>query len=102
MKVVINVEFGGFSVSEEVFEELAIPWDKYGFLENETLAIDSEDDMAYRADPGLIAAIEKLGVKEASGSLACLKIVEVPDDVDWHIHDYDGYETVNENHRSWS
>jgi hypothetical protein len=36
-----------------------------------------------------------------SGSSASLRVVEVPDDVEWHIHDYDGREHVAENHRTW-
>jgi len=30
-----------------------------------------------------------------------LKIVEIPDDVKWHIGEYDGIEWVAENHRTW-
>jgi len=28
--------------------------------------------------------------------------VEIPDDVKWHIHEYDGLEHVAEDHRTWS
>jgi hypothetical protein len=54
-----------------------------------------------RDDPRLVEAVRALGV-EASGRFANLKIVEIPDDVEWHVHEYDGYETVHEAHRSWS
>lgn len=54
-----------------------------------------------RTDPKLIQVIEELG-KKANGSCADLKIVEIPDDVDWEIDDYDGSETIHEKHRSWS
>jgi len=30
-----------------------------------------------------------------------LKVVEIPDDVEWRIHDYDGAEHVYEKHRTW-
>lgn len=53
-----------------------------------------------RTDPLLIEAVETLGT-EANGTFATLKIVEVPDDVKWHISEYDGWEWVAENHRKW-
>ena len=31
-----------------------------------------------------------------------LTIVDVPDEVKWHIHEYDGLEHVAEDHRTWS
>lgn len=39
--------------------------------------------------------------KKASGKCAELKVIEIPDGVDWEIDDYDGIETVHEKHRSW-
>ncbi len=53
-----------------------------------------------RTDPLLIETIEALK-EEASGSNCELKIVEVPDDVDWIIQEYDGWEWVAEKHRTW-
>jgi hypothetical protein len=50
----------------------------------------------------LIAVIEEMGVAEASGKYAEITIVEVPDDVKWHIDEYDGIEHVAEDHRTWS
>lgn len=55
----------------------------------------------YRSDSDLIAVIEELGEK-ANGKHAELKIVEIPDGVDWEIDEYDGIETIHEVHRSWS
>ena len=60
----------------------------------------SERDLE-RDDPLLIKVVEELGDK-ADGRFAKLKIVEIPDDVDWEIDEYDGSETVEEKHRSWS
>jgi hypothetical protein len=54
-----------------------------------------------RANPLLIQAVETLGAK-ADGVCALLKIVEVPDDVEWEISDYDGRERVEQVHQSWS
>lgn len=53
-----------------------------------------------RNDPDLIAVIEELGEK-ADGSYAKLGIVEIPDDVEWEISEYDGNEHVAEKHRTW-
>jgi hypothetical protein len=38
----------------------------------------------------------------ANGGNANIKIVEVPEDVDWEIADYDGVEWVAEKHRTWT
>jgi hypothetical protein len=54
-----------------------------------------------RDDPILIQVVKELG-KEANGRHASLKIVSIPDDVDWNISDYDGIETIEEVRRSWS
>jgi len=122
MKVVINTCFGGFGISDEAFEK---------FLERKGIAFDKvevegeekswlngptyfnaghagEDDhylaqyelLENRSDPDLIAVIEEMGEK-AHGWASELKIVEVPDDVKWHIHEYDGLEHVAEDHRTW-
>lgn len=57
-------------------------------------------DYDKRTDPLLIQVIEELG-NEASGKLGKIEIVEVPNDLDWEITDYDGIETLHEKHRSW-
>lgn len=54
-----------------------------------------------RVDPDLISVIEELGTKNASGPYAELKIVEIPDGVEWQINDYDGAETISERYRTW-
>lgn len=54
-----------------------------------------------RTDPILIRVVEELG-EEADGMCARLKIVEIPDGVEWVIDEYDGNETIDEKHRSWS
>jgi len=89
MKIVINTCYGGFSLSEAACEELGIDHTgHYGFPEN-------------RNDPRLIACVEKLG-DDARGNHAMLKVVEIPDGIEWGIMDYDGLESIHEKHRSWS
>ena len=87
MKVVINKCFGGYSLSEEAYKFLNIPWDGYGyeFIED-------------RSNPALVKCVEALG-KNASGELSSLKVVEIPDDVEWEINEYDGLESVVGQHR---
>lgn len=92
MKVVINRQFGGFSLSEKAYEFLRIKWDRYGH---------NYRDYSRRADPKLVECVETLGSEEASGKFATLEVVEIPDDVDWTISYYDGMEEVVEVHRSW-
>ena len=111
-RVVINKCFGGFSLSNAAVQ-------RYGELAGLNLVsvdkgyfnhwyIDSVDDEKYfsmyniaRDDPILIQVVEELG--EASwGGAAELKVVEIPDDVEWEIEEYDGQEWVSEVHRTWS
>lgn len=54
-----------------------------------------------RTDADLVAVVEELGEK-ANGNCANLKVVEVPDGVEWEIEEYDGNEHVAEKHRTWS
>lgn len=53
-----------------------------------------------RNDPALVEVVEELGDK-ANGRCAKLSIVEIPNDVEWEISEYDGYEHVAEKHRTW-
>lgn len=54
-----------------------------------------------RANKDLVSVVEKMGTEIASASLAKLAVVEIPDDVEWEISDYDGIETIREKHRTW-
>jgi len=101
MKVAINRCWGGFGVSKEVFKALGMKWDNYGYLSNEDFGIKSDNYNAYRSDPRLIEAIEKVGVSKSSGAMAKIEIVEIPDDVKFEIENYDGQESIHEEHRSW-
>jgi hypothetical protein len=54
-----------------------------------------------RDNPHLVQVVEQLGAA-ASARYSKLKVVEVPDDVEWTLEEYDGCEWVAENHRTWS
>ena len=53
-----------------------------------------------RTDPILVQVVEELG-EESWAKYAELKIVDVPDDIQWEIDDYDGMESISEVHRRW-
>lgn len=89
MKVVINKCFGGFGLSVEAYKFLNIPWDGYGL-----------EFMEDRSNPDLVKCVEELG-EVASGWNSNLKVVEIPDDVEWEIEVFDGVEWVTEKHRKW-
>jgi hypothetical protein len=90
MKIVINNCYGGFSISPAAREYISARIGK---------DVGEYPDIQ-RNDPILIEAVEKLA-KKADGGFSELKIVEIPDDVKWHIAEYDGIEWVAEDHRRW-
>jgi hypothetical protein len=111
-KIVINGCYGGFGLSDEAIVRyaeikginLVSQVDQY---DRTHYYVDSVSDDNYfsdfdipRDDPALIQVVEELQ-HDADGYAANLKIVEIPDDVEWHIAEYDGSEHVAENHRKW-
>jgi len=91
MKIVINTCHGGFGLSKEA---LAFYNKRAG------TAIKYDDDIK-RNDPILIEIVGQLG-EAANGTFAELKVVEIPDDIQWQIAEYDGDEWVAEKHRTWN
>lgn len=57
-------------------------------------------DRYMRTDPKLIKVVEKLGEK-ANGDCAELKVIEIPDGIEYEISEYDGIEHIAEAHRTW-
>ncbi|HHT8992816.1 TPA: hypothetical protein ACT5B2_003861 [Burkholderia cenocepacia] len=53
-----------------------------------------------RDDPDLVAVVEQLR-EAANDACSRLVVVEIPDDVQWEISEYDGNEHVAEQHRTW-
>jgi len=113
MKIVINRDFGGYGLSDQAVRE-------YGKRKGLNLVEDGPDDHGFtyfyvneidennyfsdreieRDDPVLVEIVERLG-SESNGRYSDLKIVEIPDDVDWDIMEYDGMEHIAEKHRTW-
>jgi hypothetical protein len=111
MKIVINNRHGGFSLSHEaIIKYLELKGIKFEFKKSISgWANDEyhlEDGSRFwnrdilRNDPALVQVVEEMG-EEANGDFAHLKVVEIPDDVEWTIDEYDGLEWVAEQHRTW-
>lgn len=113
MKVVINTCYGGFGLSEEAFEryleikgiEYEKKMDKYrneyfhkGHVGN--WAYHLYDKTIERNDPALVQVVEEFGDR-VNDHYSELKVVEIPDDVDWVVEEYDGSEYVREVSRKW-
>ncbi len=108
-KVVINSCFGGFSISSEACNLMRSWGDKEALAE--TMIGEPYDDGSgvcelehlsrfSRDNPNLVKVIEQIGSK-ANGLAASLEVVEIPDNVEWQIEEYDGNEWIAEKHRTW-
>ncbi len=91
-KIVINNCHGGFGLSKEA---LKLYKDREGIK-----SIDFWDRSIPRDSKTLVQIVEELGQK-ADSMYSELGIVEVPDEVEWQIDEYDGAEWVAEKHRTW-
>lgn len=103
MKVAINSCHGGFDLSKEA-QELYCAWmgiDPGAWNENWNYFSDFHVRDLKRDDKVLIAVIEQLG-DAANLSYSKIKIVDIPDDVEWTVMEHDGSEWVAEVHRTWS
>ena len=89
MRVVINRCYGGYGLSEEAYKKLGVEFDGI----HHAFAND-------RTNPLLLALIDEMGSK-ADRWFSCLEVVEIPDNVDFTIEEYDGLEWVAERHRTW-
>ena len=96
MKVVINVCYGGFSLSTRAIRRLK-EMDVFHILDD----ILYDNSVESRSNPKLVSVVEELG-EEANNNFSKLKIVEIPDDAhDPYIVNYDGVEHIAEG-RAWS
>jgi hypothetical protein len=83
---------------------------RYYFIKDmgDNVEISNEDYEKYclylkdehREDPILIEVVEELGEK-ASGRFGNLKVVEIPDDLEYVIDEYDGIETLHQKVEEW-
>jgi hypothetical protein len=91
MKIVINDCCGGFGLSKEA---LALYNERIGTV------VTHERDIG-RNNPILVEIVEQLG-NAANGDFAELKVVDIPDDIEWIIQEYGGCEWIAEKHRTWN
>lgn len=89
-KIVINTCYGGFGLSDQA-QDLYMRLTQL----DEIHTYDIKRD-----DPALVEVVEALG-ERANDTYAMLKVVAIPEDVKWYIHEYDGVEQVYEQHRKW-
>ena len=66
---------------------------------------DWQEDWSYydieRNNQYLVRVVEELP-DEANGRFAELKVVDIPDEVEWQLEEYDGKEWIAEKHRIWN
>lgn len=122
MKVVINACFGGFGLSEEAFEWLIENkgWKVTEYNEDSSLkdksaqivrhcecidligkySLVDRGDINIRTSSDLVECVETLG-DAVNNTFSLLKVMDIPDNVEWEIEEYDGNEWVSEKHRRW-
>ena len=115
MKIVINKKHGGFGLSEEAVllygdkkrlniiaqQDEKVKTITHYYLDEKKDGNQFGEWEIERTDPVLVEVVEQLG-DLANSCYSKLKVVEVPDDIKWYIHDYYGNEEVHEEHRKWS
>lgn len=97
-KIAISGSYIGFLLSEDAINEVN--------MRKGTNYTTTDIQRINRSDQDLIAAIEKLGDK-ANGisnwtkTKTDIRIIEIPDGIEWEILDYDNIECVQEVARRW-
>lgn len=131
MEVILNKCYGGFGVSDAAYRMYAaksgldlfaydvsgnrLPVGSSNFCVTyytkdfgEHLDRKNEDtrgyffrlDDSHRTDPLLIEVVKELG-DDADSAFSKLKIVDIPDGMDYVIDDYDGIETLHQKVMEW-
>lgn len=99
-KIIINRGSSRFKFSQKALQFLhknkvngVVKQGKYNLKYN---AVTTE----LRINPFAIKIVEELG-RDASGELALLKVVKIPNNVKWHIAQLGNSEYVREDSREW-
>lgn len=114
MKIVINICYGGFSLSREAYlrlrelgSEIALSEPDIGeawvcgggfFRPEWCLGFCQKIN---REDKLLLQVIQEIGIENVSGPDSQLKIIDIPDGVKYKIHEHAGVESIHEEHRIW-
>lgn len=112
MKFLMNRDFGGWGLHDDRFVEWCKKNAPEFIVEDEKnpgeyyfdydITYDKEKDFWFRMHPKMIEYIES-GANKGT-SMCSVRVVKVPDDVHpskYYVHNYDGMETLHENHGSW-
>ncbi len=97
MQVVINTSYSNFAISADAIS-LIQKKIKNPKAKSQINAYAFDND---RSNPLLVETVQKLGAK-ANGLYTTLKIVEIPDDIEWRVDAINGKEVIREKHRMWS
>jgi hypothetical protein len=112
-KIVINKSYDRFCVSHKAFLRLRELGQREALQETDLgaywpLGVDPRDRrlnqcgaLVPRDDEQLVRVVEELR-EEANGHCAELKVVAIPDDVQWIIAEANDGERVTEVHRTWN
>jgi len=112
-KIVINTGYDKFSVSYQAFMRLRALGQQEALRESNRgeywpisarprePSLNQCGKLIPRDDEKLVQVVEELR-EAANGHAAALKVVAIPDDVNWVITRSDGGECVSEVHRIWT
>ena len=98
IEVVINKCFGGFALSEARMA-------RYAVLKGVTAHPDDENFPIQqwgipRDDPDLVSVVQQL--PEDEGIVGTdLRVIEIPDGIEWQIEEWDGSEFIVDKNRIW-
>lgn len=113
-KILINTDVGGFCLSLEAKElylkekgiSYTVEANQYAYWLGYTIVppeLNRTLHLLLRDDPVLIKVFEQIGSERFSCETSLIKMIEIPDDVQWIICQNDcGCEWVAEKHRTWS
>lgn len=106
IKVVINVHFGGFNLTDEQKYRLEqkIGFERLRQIEGkicEFVLRKKYPDHKYRSDPDLVSVVEEDILPDEGTTKEGLAIIEIPSNIEWCIKDYDGAEWVVERSREF-
>ena len=87
MKVLLNKCYGGYGFSKEFVTHL---------IKNDIVSNFKDIHYISRHNPRVIKEAIAFGLDKASGICAELEIREIPDGANYHIHEYDGMECIND------
>lgn len=104
MKLLMNVCYGGYGLSDEAIELWAKKKNivltkktlEYGdyhyYVEGDKIISGHDID---RDDPTIIEVFEELGSERTSGDHGQLSLVELPDGCEYDLTEYDGWESIS-------